>query len=136
MPQVSTGYGPGGVQNVSLGREGLDIGSTPNFWGDLYNTVRFLRPLGRGYGGYGGGGGASGQAEALRAAQPYSSEGRPEGSRPARGSEEPSYDYEPNFGTLTYPMGSAGFYQGYSPGMPMGTGQAPIAMGYTQRRIG
>lgn len=44
MPFANTSFGPGGVANTELGREGVDIGARPDFWGDLEKMTRVMRP--------------------------------------------------------------------------------------------
>lgn len=44
MPNINTAFGPGGVANTTLDREGVDIGARPDFWGDLDKMSRVFRP--------------------------------------------------------------------------------------------
>lgn len=66
-------YGPDRTLSTSFDREGLDIGPRPDFWGDMNQIVRRLRPLGAGN----AGGGAAAQSQALRSSEPMAE--RPSG---------------------------------------------------------
>lgn len=125
---ATNSYDSHGTLRTSLPREGVDIGPQPDFWGDMGKIVRTLRPVAS----------PQAQVQALRtpdvqAQAPMRYSGGGGGyDRDAAPMAQPQYDYEPIYGTLTYPHGSAGFYQNYQPGQALGTGQQPVAMG-TQR---
>lgn len=122
---VSTGYN-GNTATTALQREGVQIGPAPDFWNDINTLTRRLRPVSS----------AQQQAQALRSYEPAPAP-TPAFSSPAPAPAKPQYDDEPIFGTLTYPYGSAGFYQPYQPGQSnLGTGQQPVAMGFKRTRIG
>lgn len=127
MAAISNTYGSDGALRTRLPRQGVDIGPTPDFWGDLGNIVRTLKPQ------------APVQTQVAALRQPAGGYDAPSTMSAAVGRDErtprqPEYDYEPIFGTLTYPHGSAGFYQNYQPGQTLGTGQSPVAMGYQRVR--
>lgn len=129
MPRTTSSYRPDGTIDTSMERTGVDIGPVPDFWGDVGDVYNRLRPI------PGGGGGGLGtarqQAKALgrgRSAGPMTQRTTRDVSRAGSAG-----DFTPYFGTLTYPHGSAGHYQNYQPGMPLGSGQAPVAMGFLPR---
>lgn len=120
---ATNSYDSSGTLRTTLPRQSIDIGATPDFWGDMGKIVRTLKPVAS----------PQVQAQALRqseAAQPI----MPETTRSAPAPRRDEFDYEPYYGTLTYPHGSAGFYQNYQPGQALGTGQQPVAMGYQRVR--
>lgn len=131
MPAVRSSYGSGGNLSTSMEREGVDIGPIPDFWSEL-NAIRTrlgpVQATPRQT--------AASQAAALRQAPAYPPAAPSYGGLSAAPASRPDDDYEyvPYFGTLTYPHGSAGFYQNYQPGMPLGTGQQPVAMGVQRVR--
>lgn len=134
MANAISSYGSGGALTSTISRRGFDIGPQPDFYRDLNEMTRRLGPLGDD-------GSAGEQAGALRGRSPLGAGSSGGGNlsmmnvserRPAPASV--GSDYEPYFGTLTYPHGSAGFYNAWVPGMNVGTGQAPVAMGYTRGR--
>lgn len=129
MPRVQNTYSPDGTLNTSMDRTGVDIGQMPNFWGDLADMYRNMRPVPSGIGG------SRVPPAALQAgALGQGGAGVPSTSRTTsdvrRGGSFD--DFEGSFGTLTYPYGSAGMY--VAPGLPTGAGQSTVAMGYQRRR--
>lgn len=46
MPNVSTSYGPGGGASTSMGLSGLNVPPPPDFWGNMRDIVRRLKPQG------------------------------------------------------------------------------------------
>lgn len=122
---ATNSYDSNGTLRTTLPREGVDIGPIPDFWGDMSNIVRTLKPQAS----------PQVQAQALRQQQPdVQTQIMPQMTPRAAAAPKAEYDYEPYFGTLTYPHGSAGFYQNYQPGQNLGTGQQPVAMGYQRVR--
>lgn len=122
---VNTGY-TGNTATTDLRREGVQVGAAPDFWSDINTLTRRLRPVSS----------AQQQAQALRSYEPQPAPAPVARAAPAAPTQ-PQYDDEPIFGTLTYPYGSAGFYQPYQPGQSnLGTGQQPVAMGFKRTRIG
>lgn len=125
MARTTSSYRPDGTIDTTMERSGVDIGPVPDFWGDVEDVYNRLRPVPAGGGGMGT---ARQQAGAL------AGRGRSAGPMTQRTTRDyrsggSASDFAPYFGTLTYPHGSAGFYQNYQPGMPLGTGQQPVAMG-------
>jgi hypothetical protein len=118
---IRTSYGGAGNQLVDIGREGLDLGARPDFWGDLQKITQRLRPVPRAVP-------ASTQAAAIR--QPEAPEAH---ERPLPAPERPEYE-----ATYAVPVGqgpqSAGVaYQSWVPGMTFSPTNTPIATGY--RRV-
>lgn len=44
MPMVKSQYGPKGTLTTSMQREAVDLGPTPDFWGDLDRMRRKIKP--------------------------------------------------------------------------------------------
>lgn len=63
MPRARTSYGPGGVESVFDLGPGVDIGAKPDFWADMDQVMRRLKPTK-----VGGEAGAVSQGRALRSA--------------------------------------------------------------------
>jgi hypothetical protein len=119
MPRVESSYGPGNTLNTTMDREGMDIGPTPDIWGDLEKIRTKLKPATTAT--------ARQQAPALSSTPML-------GNAPTPQSE---YDWEPTFAVHKFPGGTGGGYMSpYTPGDPLGGGQAPVATGYQRVRRG
>lgn len=118
MPKVTNSYGPDGTLNTTMDREGMDIGPAPDYWADLENIRKRLKPMAP----------AKQQAQALG----------PEAPGPLNGpaTSQPEYDFDPTFAVHKFPGGTGGGYMTpYTPGgMALGGGQAPVATGFTMTR--
>lgn len=113
MPNIRTTIGQGGGMQSTLPREGVDIGAIPDFWGDIQKVKTRLKPK------------AAVQAQALAEPQRLTV-GERMAQRPARAPRVPL------FGIMSAPQGGVYGYawEPWSPGMPVGSGQAVAARGY------
>lgn len=110
--KISSTINPAGLLSTHLPREGVDIGETPDFWGDIEKLKGYLKPR------------AANQAEGLRTRPSPLLASAPRASEGGGGGRVPLFVLPTNIGA------SGTFYQPWTPGMPTAPGQTPLAAGY------